>query len=264
MDVTQEAIKEIAGLAVGAVKVDAIEIHGIPAIVKYSPDGPTVELRPDLLDKPRMIQESVSFSEMASFGLYFNRFKSDGSVLFGSRDSKRVSATFDYHAPGKPDWCQHTATLQFVPDKDWERWTKASQSKMSQEDFSRFIEEMRHTIVSPPAADLVDIVSSMEVSVGAEFKRSVNRVNGTVQFTYNQDQKIQNVVVPEKITVRVPVFRGGTPCEFDATLHWRVSEGGTLSLSYAMIRPDMTMDAQLVVEFERVKGLCDTDILITQ
>lgn len=79
-------------------------------------------------------------------------------------------------------------TLQFVADPDWATLFKAADGEYhGQEKFGDLIEQAGHLITSHPAAEVVEIVDSIQSSSNGSFKSQIKRDTGSQHLTYSEE-----------------------------------------------------------------------------
>lgn len=197
-------------------------------------------LEPEL---PR-IKQRVSMRDLASFTSYINRYKSEATRIFGmtgqQSSSKQAlfSAIIDYHAKGRPEYCAHGVSYAPVYSEQWKRWTTAA--AMTQPEFAEFIEENRKDIVEPVAASLLDIVSKFRAKKTVDFDAVVYQQNGDLTLGYSEKtehQGKQGIVVPQTLSLGIPVFFKGEVYSVPVFLRYRLQEA-RLSFSVKVDRPE--------------------------
>jgi hypothetical protein len=163
-------------------------------------------------------------------------------TLWASERQKSVTAILDDSHNGVPGWAQHTATLQLEHDEDWLKWTRRNAALMDQETAAEFVEDLLHTVVEPDAADLLEIVSTLQIHRQMVVGQTVRLNSGATQITYSDDDtagagrsETGTLTVPNRIVVRVGVFVGAAPVEFSARFRYRQA-GRALKVAYIIDR----------------------------
>jgi hypothetical protein len=246
------------------------DIDGLPYLVL--PSGVKVETLEHLLAKPRAISESVEVADADSFAVYFDRFSESSATIFATHDETRlgdpcrITAVLDYHTgpltrvnsgsaladlPLKldavPSWCNHRVELQAKVSEDFTLWALQSGRLSKQRDFSEFIESNLHCIVQPAAAELLEVVTSLEATQNVEFKSAERLQDGARQFRYEHTTKAKagqqgSLEIPGTITLALPVFAYQDPVEVTALFRYRIEEDG-LRLGYLIPRLDRVKQA---------------------
>lgn len=146
----------------------------------------------------------------------------------------------DYLAAG---WRDHVVKLELQADEDWQRWHALDGKGVDQSTFAEFVEDVSHTIVSPDAATMLEVATTMSATRNVDFKQGTRLQTGDVQLTCVETTNAQagakgNVEIPEKIVVRIAPWLGVEPVELTARLRWRISQG-RLAIGYQLLRSDI-------------------------
>lgn len=199
---------------------------------------------------PARIKQAVTLHDLDSFITYVNRFKSGATQVFAepgflAGGQAKVVAVLDYHEPEKADHGQHVATYLPRYSEQWQRWQKACAAGLfKQAQFAEFVEEVRADIVDPDAARLLDIVRTFKASKRVEFDSVVYQPNGDVKLAYDErtEQKGSSGVLPEQMTLGIPVYFRGTGYKVPVFVRYRV-EGGAVGFGLKIDRADVIEDA---------------------
>jgi uncharacterized protein YfdQ (DUF2303 family) len=196
------------------------------------------------LDQPRRARGGAAMHDPVSFAAYVTRLADTGSTSLWADDQQRtIVAVFnDHQAGGGAGWRDHTARLTVRVDPDWQSWTGYNGKLIPQVQFGEFLENQLHTIVDPPAADLVMIAKTLVGRRNLSFESSVKWESSDVAFEYRETTnagagKAGKVEIPKSFTIRVAPFVGVAPVEMVARLRYDVSREA-LSLGYQLTRPD--------------------------
>lgn len=194
---------------------------------------------------PRPEQED---SAGATASGYPSRFTGDPDpdarpvTLWADESRRQITAVLDDSYGGSPGWAQHTATLQLEHDEDWVKWTRRNAQLMDQETAAEFVEDLLHTVVEPDAADLLEIVSTLQIHRQMVVGQTVRLNSGATQITYSDEDnagagrsETGTLTVPNRIVIRVPVFVGAAPVEFTARFRYR-QQGRALKVAYIIDR----------------------------
>lgn len=111
--------------------------------------------------------------------------------------------------------------------EEYKRWEKAEGEFHTQSEFAVFIEENVTDVASPDHSVLLEICRDLEATQGAKFKSGVRLDNGDRTFTYENETQIKNdMVVPTKIKLTIPLYQGEEPTEITANFRFRVRPDG--------------------------------------
>ncbi|BAP98750.1 MULTISPECIES: DUF2303 family protein [Mycobacteroides] len=157
------------------------------------------------------------------------------STVWGNRDKGQVSVI--YNELGTDATADYTRrndllTLQFVADPDWATLFKAADGEYhGQEKFGDLIEQAGHLITSHPAAEVVEIVDSIQSSSNGSFKSQIKRDTGSQHLTYSEEvtasagTATRPLEVPREITLAARPFEDYPLIEVTCWLRLRVSQG---------------------------------------
>lgn len=226
----------------------AIEAARIASPIIKGPDGRTHVALPDrirlhdITDKHRLpsrVGQSITVDDRASLSAYANRFKSDRSIIIADFDALTVSARLDWHEHNQggdfpaPGHNAHAVTPALRPSEEFARWDAMEGKIHSQEDFARFLEENSTDIEIPEATTMIEISRDFEATVGQAYKSSVRLDNGDRKLVFESETKVQNgVIIPEKFTLRIPIYNGEAPEELTCLFRWRAQGGGAVGLGF--------------------------------
>ena len=204
------------------------------------------DLEPYLPD-PRRARGTANLHDPVSFAAYVTRMAKDSTrttSLWADDQARTIVALFNDHADADvPGWRDHTARLTVRVDPDWKSWTDYNGKLLAQVLFGEFLENQLHTIVDPPAADLVMIAKTLVGKRNLSFESSVKWESSDVVFDYREETKAEakiktgKVEVPKTFRIKLPPFVGAAPVELVARLRYDINREN-LSLGYQLTRPD--------------------------
>lgn len=249
-----ETNNDLTGISPDAVS-RLLELGALATPIRDHPNGHKIitvpnNFRTEVLanpdQEPQVTRRTPRFFETESFIAYVNAFKVDGQTrVFVHPESLKAEAVIDYDKTGKPDRGVHRATLQLALSPEWKIWMDAAiQTKtrgFSQEEFAEFLEEHGVNVVTPPAADLIELVTKMQVTRQVNYKRAIHLHDGRQQFTYTNDNDSGTVEFPTRLELGIPVFKGGQPYRVQVLLRYRLQDGGTLRFAMIVHRHEEIM-----------------------
>lgn len=198
------------------------------------------------LDAPRRTVRTVTAWELSGLIGYVNRFKTDQSALYCTSDkAPSVTARIDDHQKDRPAHAGHLCEFPCPVTEEWSRWTGASGKQMNHQQFAEFMEDNLRDIVEPSGASFMTAITNLTVQRNVEFKSGTRLSDGQVQFAYIESDGTQGqAVVPQKITVGLPIFMG-VPKRYaiDARVKYRLDKEGKLVLWFELDRPDLSRAA---------------------
>lgn len=211
--------------------------------------------------------------DLDSFIEHTNRFKDEGSVLFGHADPKAPSLTsvLDYHPSEKlaeggtpPRFGQHRGLYRFPLSDEWKAWAEFNGKSMDQGLFAEFIENRITDVIDPSAvtgmakelvegaaqlslatpSNLVQLSHGLTVRVGSRVQNVKTLQSGAVSMQYDTTHTDENgapLSIPSAFLLGLPVFRNGSPYQLAARLRYRVTAGNVVWF-YELYRADRIFD----------------------
>ena len=221
-----------------------------------TPDGGSLVLVPERFTAKKIeplepplprIRQRVTLHDQDSFIAYVERYKTDATRIFAepgflNQDHQaRIIGTLDYHEPGTPRYCAHSALYAPRYSDQWKTWT--SPKALSQLEFAIFIEENRADIRKPEAAQLLDLVRTFKASKKAEFDSLIYQSNGDTVLAYSEktEQKGGSFTMPTELGLGIPVYFRGTLYAVPILLRYSVS-GGKVVFTLKADRADIIED----------------------
>lgn len=255
-----DAIIEAARLGVELTPLDLGGIYAAPCA-----DGSTKLLdlatpehlaRLDLVAKrngeaPARKTGHAQLTEAHSFGLYVNDHQQTGTTtLWGNRDRGTIVAVFNGHtasADGAAGWGDHRATLTLQNTSEWIAWNRASGQMLDQEQFAEFLEDHIGDVREPDGAELLEVATSIQASIGATMKSAIRLDSGQVQVAYEETiearaGKAGALTIPTRVVLALTPFEGGEPYKVEARFRYRLANG-SLKLGVVLDRPSDVLKA---------------------
>lgn len=230
----------------------AFELGAMRSPVYDTPDGGYAVLVPpgyDLetvppLDRPLThIHQTTTLLDMDSFNDYVVHFKTPATRIFAvpgylNSGIAQFRAAMDFHETSdKAGYGHHNAIYQPPYSEEWKRWTKAG--VMKQAEFAEFIEENRRDIVTPDAANLLDLVRRFKATKKQDYDSLVYQPDGSTAINWvDKTTSATGVIpVPETLKLGIPVFFQGARYEINVFMRYKLTEG-ILAFTIKVDRPD--------------------------
>lgn len=250
--------------------VQVVDDHPF-AIVAQHGGGEDVQSLEHLLVRPLRKKGTVRIQDERSFVLYVNAHKVPGSSIFADPDARLVVGVLDHHtpeiegAPGLPGWGEHRAILQLDKTPEWKAWLQVNRKAMKQGEFAEFLEDNVGDVLSPDGADLMEVVTQLKGLKKVEFTGGVNLSNGEFDLSYSEEvtsttSRKGKVTVPERLTLKLPLFRNDFPREVRARFRWRLNEG-QISFVVVLDKPEKAEDDAMAEIMTRIKGSVAIEVL---
>lgn len=184
-----------------------------------------------------------------AFSAVTELYANDATTVWVHPTSGRVVAVFDDNAAEDPGWGQHRADLQLRATPEWLYWANADKTMLGQEAFAEHIEGGLEEIVTPDAADLLEIAQSFHATKDSTFRSQTRLASGETQFQY--DEQLQatagakgDLTVPTVILLAIAPFIGEDRYKITARLRFRLSSG-RLTIGYFLDRPESVLQDAL-------------------
>jgi len=138
------------------------------------------------------------------------------------------------------DWCDFRIVLALEQDPDFCLWHGRNNDPMDQLAFAEFLEEAELTILNPPAAKLQELALTLKATQSVRYDKGIRLDNGDIAFNYRTETSAVGgadgtLKIPDRITIRTPIWRGGMPMDTDVLFRYRLREGKLL-FHFKMIR----------------------------
>lgn len=267
VDIDGTAVSNIADLATAA--SEPCEVEPGHLYVVMGPNGPvTLDYTgPEFQDLPKRKTGTTVVRDVASFAEYWGKHSGASSEIYASRDGLKVTAVLDAHGANTPNWGGHRLVLQLEHTTAYRAWKDASGREMSQEEFANFLEDNRVDIVSPPAAEMLEVAQSIQATSSVEFASAHRLVDGQRRIGYVETNTARagtkgELSIPAELTLGLFVFKGTAQADaFTARFRHRIN-GGQLRLMYKLDRPDDVVDAAFAGVVQEVAEQCAATVLV--
>ncbi len=218
-------------------------------------------------DLPKRKEGTTTVRDVASFGGYWDKHAAlYESEIYADRRACTVTAVLDAHTAVEARWGKHRLVLGLQHSEAWKAWTGRDNQSMDQQQFAEFLEDNRADIHTPPAAEMLEIASSLSASTKAEFQSAVVLGNGQRKLSYVEDTTAKagtrgDLTIPTEIVLAVQVFDGATVADrVTARFRYRIN-AGKLSLHYKLDRPADVISSAFEGIVHEVTDTCAATVL---
>lgn len=215
--------------------------------------------------KPQNIVATVAAYDNDGFTAYLGRFRVN-PLVEAFMSGRVVVATLDYHESGTTtDFAKHMLRRAYEPTRRFLRWQAANTKRMNQVEFASFLEDALADVVDPTQGSLLRLVLQFKAFRNGEISSAVDLQNGDVdlKFLLKTKNEIGGAVLPERIKIRVPIFKGEkTEWDIDARLKYKVSEEAGLQLWFELIQIDEILDQAFEHAIGELRGLVSDTIIL--
>lgn len=264
---SEDNTQAVIDTAMRATKPDPIDggttLHSVvvPAGAKHVLID-TEKLLEPYSDHPRRKKGTVALTTPVSLAQYVNDHRAEGTEIFADWRARKAVAVLNDHSEADAGWGDHRAVLTLMATPEWTAWTALDGKWMSQEDFAEHILATASDVVSPSAADLMEMAETFVATKSVNFKSGSRLRDGQRQLTYVEVIEAQagpagNVTIPESILLRLAPFDGAEWVEMGARIRYRINDGA-LRLGYVLDRPDLVLReafADVVAGVEEQTGI---------
>lgn len=237
-----------AGERIGANLGTVIEIDDeAPARLRRAftvvPSGWKIEDVTRFVPADERVRATFTAQRVEGFLAYVNEWKDATTRIFADEVECGLVAELDYHEPGEDGVVSertHRAEWKCPLSDEWQAW-KANDGKLrAQAEFALFVEDHAPDIVEPAPATMLEIARTLSADRKVSFKSAVRLQDGTRQLVYAEEGGAmaganQDIAVPERFAIAVPIFRGHARVRLEARLRFRI-EGGQLAIGYQLWR----------------------------
>lgn len=215
------------------------------------------------LPAPTRSRGHVTLRDMDSFiSLVKQESKAEQTRIYGCYEPASFKAVFNDCFMDSPGWRDHTATFSCPQSIEWRTWLAKNKVKMTQADFTQFIEDNLPDIASPAAADMLEISRTLEAKKKVNFASGIRLSNGQNELTYEEEisgtAAKGKLSIPEIFTIGIPVLEGGTKYGVECRLRYRIEDGGKMNMWFDMLRPHKVVEdaiKQVWLSIEEGTGL---------
>jgi len=253
-------------LAAGANGVQHQVIEGVPVIVTTEGYDVTELDLEQYQIVPKRCRGIVCLETVKSFTDYIARNLTQGqTVVFADMDAARFTAIFNYPADGiTPGWGDNRALLTLTPTASWKRWLEGNERRMDQLAFADFIEANAMDIVTPSAAEVMEMVSALKVNKKAAFHSVIDSKTGRQNIEYSEETKGEtpkgNLEFTGQLELALQPYRNRgidvTPYKVNARLRFTIIEQGqnksALRVHYSLINHDLVREYAFGAELDGI------------
>lgn len=192
------------------------------------PHGHSVESLEHLQDRPNRLAGNRTFIDVKSLADYLARFEQPSSIAFSDAGHARITTVIDYHeGQGEPAFGEHSASYQARKSVPYAAWCAIDERVMQQREAIEFLEDRAKDVQQPDPATIMDLIMTFEGMKKVNFVSNEKLHDGRRQFTYEEEHVgKREMVLPEQITLFVPVFEGSDPQKLNVRIRFRMNEDG--------------------------------------
>lgn len=252
-----------AGAATGEVKTVTPGAYGDRHFILV-PDGYTAEEVKFNFDEfsptPVRNKGKIHVSTADSFKRFVERELVAGTtVCFADIERSIFEVVFNYTgAGGTPGWGDRRLVFQLTRDTKWLRWIGSNNKKMPQLSFADFIDANIEDIISPAAADIIELTKQLKIHKKAEFSSVVDPNTGFTNLSFSETISGETVKGNfdgiGKVELGLVPFRGMAPYKVNANIRFSVDDDSNrLLIHYSMINADIVSEHAFKAVLDDIK-----------
>ena len=223
-------------------------------------------------DTPRRKTGTYKVHDPASLVAYLEKHGDPDSEVWADTVNAKITAVLNAHTGDRDDqqtagrFEDHRVEYAVLLTEAWKAWKKYDGQLVDQATFAELIEERAIDIVSPTAADMLELAQSFRATTGVEFKSSKRLGNGERQFEYREQVeagagKDGQMEIPETFELGLQPFEGADRFKVTARFRYRINNGA-LAVGFKLERPeDVLREAFLTVVAKVQDGIADLGLI---
>lgn len=243
-----------AGMVIGAPK-------NLPGggIIVVAPDGTVHDVSGMAYPLAGFARAHFVATTPDSLVSYIRRHRKAETSVFADVARTMLVCFIDYHtAENGVGRAEHRAVYEAPLSREWKLWTGIDGRAQNQFTLARFLEENSIDVVSPPGADMLEIVKTLEAAKKVNFRQGIRLDNGNVDLLYKEETdgaagRDGHLTIPTELELGIPVFHGGERYKVTAFFRYRLDEG-KLALTIDIHRKQEILDHAFKLIIDKVKG----------
>lgn len=198
--------------------------------------------RDHLRERPRRKTGTYYVRDAASLNTYLDKHELPETELWAEANRLSVTAVVNGHAAAEAGHGDHRVVMTLTHTPEWKAWIERDRKMLGQVDFAEHIEDRLNDIVDPPAADMLELVQTFTAKRALAFESGKSLSTGQVQLEYRETLEAKaghkgRLEIPQRFTLLIAPFEGGSPVPMTARLRYRINEGD-LRLGFFLDRPE--------------------------
>lgn len=238
--------------ATADLRVTDVDVLGqtIPVCVNHNGDVFAMEgviaQAERLAPAPARRKLALTFTEVASFVAYVNRFKhATRTAIYADVQRKQLTAVIDdfdeggLKGNGGAAWREHRAAYSCPLAPEWLLFKQHANKAMSQGAFGDFIEANMEYLTSgdgfPAPGDVLLMARSLVINTKGTFTRKIDRTSGNGTLICTTDHGDESTKIPRAFLLALRVFEGGDARMVEARLQFTM-EGNSPAFTFVLHR----------------------------
>lgn len=203
--------------------------------------------------------------DTAAFAAYYAKHADSATEVYADVQRLTITAVLDAHQADAPRWGKHRLNLALRKTPEWVAWLAMDGKLMDQEAFAEHLEDHLTAIVTPPAAQMLEIAQSLQATAKVDFQSSMRLSNGQRQLQYTETTTGKagekgKLEIPESFEIGLTPFEGSEPYKLSARFRYRIN-GSQLQMAYRLNQPEDTLRAAFGDVVETVRAHLDITVM---
>lgn len=217
-----------------------------------------------LLVKPLHLHFSKFLTDLESFCELVNEFKVlPPTRIYGfdiSAGNPLLTAIFNGSGPGNPSLQDVQAVFHPKTTSEFDKWMKINCRWLTQHELVEFIEDVEWTVIEPASADLVKLVSDLQITKDWSLNSKIDRQSGSTKMQFTDENQTRDVKIPHTLGACMSVFEGSAPRDFAVALRYR-TKGSSIEFQLELRKLDQLLLEVRTDVFKKVQDLTDIKVL---
>lgn len=145
---------------------------------------------------------------------------------------------------GLPGHGDYRAELVYELTDEWLAWKAMNGQFGRAAEFAEFIEDWRHTITTPDAGTIIDMVRAFKATQKVVYKDEISDRNGDRALTWTKETNAGttsgSLELPESFLLTMVPFIGGGDVTVEARFRYRLNDGGAV-FGVALAQPTLVI-----------------------
>jgi uncharacterized protein YfdQ (DUF2303 family) len=212
-------------------------------------------------DRPRRKQGTYRVHDADAFVAYMGKHAGDESEVWADVTRAQITGVLNAHDSAEHDglagWEDHTVVYRVQHTDAWKSWIEHDGKLLDQQVFAELIEDRSVDVVSPSAAEMLELAQSFQAHIGVQFKSSTLLPNGERQLQYEENidaraGRTGHLEIPASFELAMVPFEGAQRYKVIARFRYRLLNG-TLKIGYRLERPNDVLRDAFAGVVERVR-----------
>lgn len=159
--------------------------------------------------RPERRRGTAKLQTLDALIAHANRFKDDGSALFGTITNgvPALTSVLDYHPAGgaadaPPRFGEHRGQYDFPLSDEWRAWMGAADAALSQVEFAEFLEDRITDVTEPPAWALKDAKAKPQTPEDIELAGLLFQIGGRLAGSQRLMEMARSLKIHENSVVK--------------------------------------------------------------